>query len=117
MTMRSSAMRSVRYSNANRIFRSAEKQRTEKRQFEKAWELHPDLIVLDLAMPVMNGLEAAGVLKCLMPTVTLIMYSAFADSAARQEILRKGISELVSKSESFDVLVRKARGVLYPRAA
>ena len=88
-----------------------------KEAIEKAWELHPDLIVLDLAMPVMNGLEAAGVLKCLMPTVTLIMYSAFADSAARQEILRKGISELVSKSESFDVLVRKARGVLYPRAA
>src|SRR5438309_36351 len=88
-----------------------------KEAIEKAWELYPDLIVLDLSMPVMNGIDAAGVLKCLMPTVTLIMYSAFADSAARQEILCKGISELVSKSESFDVLVRKARGVLYPRAA
>ena len=49
-----------------------------KEAIEKAWELHPDLIVLDLAMPVMNGLEAARVLRCLMPTVTLIMYSAFA---------------------------------------
>ena len=88
-----------------------------KEAIEKAWELHPDLIVLDLSMPVMNGLDAAGVLKCLMPTVSLIIYSAFADNAARQEILRKGISELVSKSESFDVLVRKARDVLYPKAA
>ena len=86
-----------------------------KEAIEKAWELHPDLIVLDLAMPVMNGLEAARVLKCLMPTVTLIMYSAFADNATKQEILRKGISELVSKSESFDFLVGRARGVLYPR--
>ena len=88
-----------------------------KEAIEKAWELHPDLIVLDLAMPVMNGLDAAGVLKCLMPTVVLIMYSAFADNATKQEILRKGISELVSKSESFDVLVGRARRVLYPRAA
>ena len=88
-----------------------------KEAIEKAWELHPDLIVLDLSMPVMNGLDAAKVLKCLMPTVPLIMYSAFADSSAKPEILRTGISELVSKSESFDVLVRKARGVLYPRAA
>ena len=51
----------------------------------------------------------------LIATVTLIMYSAFADNATKQEILRKGISELVSKSESFDVLVGRARGVLYPR--
>src|SRR5439155_2983260 len=86
-----------------------------KEAIEKAWELHPDL--LDLSMPVMNGLDAAKVLKCLMPTVALIMYSAFADSSAKPEILRAGISELVSKSESFDVLVRKARCVLYPRAA
>jgi DNA-binding NarL/FixJ family response regulator len=88
-----------------------------KEAIEKAWELHPDLIVLDLSMPVMNGLEAAPVLKCLMPNVTLIMYTAFADSFAKREVLPKGISELVSKSESFDVLLRKARGVLHPRAA
>ncbi len=82
---------------------------------EKAQQLHPDLIVLDLSMPVMNGLDAARVLKRLMPTVPLIMYSAFADSSAKQEILRKGFSELVSKSESFDVLVRKlGDGVVPP---
>ena len=43
---------------------------------KKALELHPDLIVLDLSMPVMNGLDAARELKRLMPTVPLIMYSA-----------------------------------------
>ena len=36
--------------------------------------LRPDLIVLDLAMPVMNGLDAARMLRRLMPGVTLIMY-------------------------------------------
>ncbi len=34
---------------------------------EKAQELHPDLIVLDLSMPIMNGIDAARVLKTLMP--------------------------------------------------
>src|SRR5689334_18238037 len=34
---------------------------------EKAQHLHPDLIVLDLSMPVMDGLNAARVLKALMP--------------------------------------------------
>ena len=46
---------------------------------EKAQLLRPDLIVLDLSMPEMNGFEAARVLKRVMPTVPLIMYSAFGD--------------------------------------
>jgi len=51
-----------------------------KEAIAKALELHPDLIVLDLSMPVMNGLDAARKLKRLMPAVPLIMYSTFADS-------------------------------------
>jgi YesN/AraC family two-component response regulator len=34
---------------------------------ERAQEFHPDLIILDLSLPVMNGLDAAKVLKTLMP--------------------------------------------------
>ena len=45
----------------------------------KAQQLRPELIVLDLSMPVMNGLDAARVLKRLMPRVPIIMYSAFGD--------------------------------------
>ena len=55
-----------------------------KEAIEKAQQLHPDLIVLDLSMPVMNGLDAARVLKRLMPTVPLIMYSALGDKFAEQ---------------------------------
>ena len=40
---------------------------------EKAKELKPDLICLDLSMPRMNGAEAASVLKRLMPTVPIIL--------------------------------------------
>jgi two-component system chemotaxis response regulator CheY len=51
----------------------------------KALELSPDLIVLDLSMPVMNGFDAARELKRLMPTVPLMMYSAFGDEFVEQQ--------------------------------
>ena len=73
----------------------------------KALELHPDLIVLDLSMPVMNGLDAARELKRLMPTVPLIMYSAFGDVFGEQQARLIGISELVSKSQPAAILVRQ----------
>jgi chemotaxis response regulator CheB len=88
-----------------------------KEAIEKAQELRPDLIVLDLSMPVMNGLDAARVLKRLMPTVPLIMYSAFGDGSAEYQARLIGISEVVSKSEGTSVLIHKARLLLYPAAA
>jgi len=88
-----------------------------KEAIAKARELHPDLIVLDLSMPVMNGLDAARELKRLMPTVPLIMYSAFGDTFMEQQARLIGISELVSKSQPAAILVSKARSLLYRTAA
>lgn len=88
-----------------------------KEAIAKAQALHPDLIVLDLSMPVMNGFDAARALKRLMPTVPLIMYSAFGDKVAESQARLIGISEVVSKSEHASVLIHKARGLLYSSAA
>jgi two-component system chemotaxis response regulator CheY len=88
-----------------------------KEAIAKARELHPDLIVLDLSMPVMNGLDAARELKRLMPTVPLIMYSAFGDTFMEQQARLIGISELVSKSQPAAILVSKARNLVYHNAA
>jgi DNA-binding NarL/FixJ family response regulator len=88
-----------------------------KDAIKKAQELRPDLIVLDLSMPVMNGFDAARILKRLMPTVPLIMYSAFGDRLAENQARLIGISEVVSKSEHASVLIHKARGLLYSAAA
>jgi len=84
-----------------------------KEAIAKALELHPDLIVLDLSMPVMNGLDAARELKRLMPTVPLVMYSAFGDRLVEQQARLVGISELVSKSQPAAILVSKARSLLF----
>ena len=88
-----------------------------KEAIDKALELHPDLIVLDISMPVMNGLEAARELKQLMPTVPLLMYSQFGDTFAEQQARLVGISEVVSKSQPAAILVSKARSLLHRAAA
>src|SRR6266852_5140434 len=88
-----------------------------KEALDKALALRPDLIVLDLSMPVMNGLDAARELKRLMPRVPMIMYSAFGDVFGEQQARLIGISELVSKSQPAPILVSKARSLLYQNAA
>jgi len=84
---------------------------------EKAQHLHPDLIVTDLSMPVMNGLEEARLLKKLMPAVPVIIYSAHADLFVEKEARSVGASAVMSKSEAVTVLIRKARSLLDKMAA
>jgi DNA-binding NarL/FixJ family response regulator len=76
---------------------------------EKAQELRPDVIVMDLSMPVMNGIDAARVLKRLMPKVPLIMFSEYGDAFSESEALSAGVSALVSKSAHVSVLLQKVR--------
>src|ERR1700751_4606757 len=59
--------------------------------------LHPDSLLLDVSMPGMNGLDAARVLKMLMPRIPLLMYSAYSDSCTENEARSAGVSALVSK--------------------
>jgi DNA-binding NarL/FixJ family response regulator len=71
---------------------------------EMAQLLHPNLIMLDLSMPVMNGIEAACVLKRLMPMTPIIVFSEFSDVFSDREARSTGVAALVSKSrESFSV--------------
>lgn len=83
---------------------------------EVACRLHPDLIVLDLSMP-MNGVDAARVLKRVLPTVFIIMYSALEDSLSEKQAKLIGISEVVSKFDPPSLLLKKARALAYGIAA
>ena len=56
-----------------------------KGAIDKALALHPDLIVLDLSMPVMNGLDAARELKDRMPSVPIILFTLYVDSFVKEE--------------------------------
>jgi DNA-binding NarL/FixJ family response regulator len=79
---------------------------------EKAVRLKPDVIVLDLAMPVMNGLDAARELTRLVPWVPLLMFTNFETARLKQEALSAGVSTLVLKSESIEFLISGLRALL-----
>jgi DNA-binding NarL/FixJ family response regulator len=84
---------------------------------EKAEELQPDLIVMDLSMPVMNGIDAARIVRQRMPTVPLIIFSEYSDVFSETEAQAAGVSALVPKSEHVSMLVDKARALVYDVAA
>jgi DNA-binding NarL/FixJ family response regulator len=86
-----------------------------KEAIEKAKKLHPDLILLDLSMSVMNGLDATRVLKRVMPEVPVIMYSAHSDSSTEKAANSAGVRALVSKLDPISVLLGKARSALQPQ--
>lgn len=77
----------------------------------------PDLILLDLSMPVMNGIEAACELKRQMPMVPIIVFSEYGDVFTEQEARSSGISAVVSKTAKLSVLLDRARSVFDPVAA
>jgi DNA-binding NarL/FixJ family response regulator len=79
---------------------------------EKAKALNPDLIVLDVSMPVMNGLEAARILHEIMPSVPVILCSLHTDRILEMEARGAGVTAVFSKAENMQTLITKARELL-----
>src|SRR5579862_6090061 len=71
---------------------------------DAAETLRPDLIVLDISMPVLNGIEAAQRIRKNLPAVRLVFLSQHLDPAYLRQALRSGASGYVLKSESAEEL-------------
>ena len=65
----------------------------------KAQELKPDLVILDFAMPHLNGLRTASEINKLLPEVPIVMFTMYS-SQLTQEVKRHGITRLVDKAQS-----------------
>jgi DNA-binding NarL/FixJ family response regulator len=78
---------------------------------ERAQQLQPDLIVLDLSMPVMNGIEAAHELTRLLPSVPLLMWTDFQTAPLRWKALSAGVRTVVPKSQSPGDLVKNIQAL------
>lgn len=81
---------------------------------EKAQQYKPDLIVLDLAMPVMDGLQAARELTRLLPGVPLMMFTSYDSPQLQREALSAGVRKVVSKSASTGALISSIHALLEP---
>jgi DNA-binding NarL/FixJ family response regulator len=71
---------------------------------EKALELNSDLIVLDLLMPRMNGLQAATALQSAMPEVPIILFTLFPDSELANQARNVGVASVLSKMDNMSTL-------------
>ena len=82
---------------------------------EKARTLRPNLVLLDLAMPEMNGAEAASVLKKMMPNMPIIVFTMFSDNIGRSLASALGVDMALSKPEGLRALVEAIESLLGPR--
>jgi DNA-binding NarL/FixJ family response regulator len=78
----------------------------------KAEELQPDLIVLDLSMPKLNGLEATRRIRMLSPKSKIIIASLESSADFVQEALRSGAAGYVIKAEIANQLLPAIESVL-----
>lgn len=83
----------------------------------KARELNPDLIILDLAMPVMDGLRATREITRILPSVPIVIYTMHYAEWLELEAKKAGACGLVSKSDvtklmdvAEDLLRKKSPG-------
>ena len=79
---------------------------------EKANALKPDLVIIDLAMPRMNGVEAASELRAMMPRVPIVLFTMYDDAVGRALAVSAGASRVVSKPDGGWKLVECVRNLL-----
>jgi DNA-binding NarL/FixJ family response regulator len=76
---------------------------------QQAQELKPDVIVMDVSMPGMNGLVATRTIKSARPAVAVVVLTRHDDDAYLQELLRAGVSGYVLKQSAPAELLQAIR--------
>lgn len=79
---------------------------------EKTLSLKPDIVILDLSMPVMNGVEAARQIRQLVPSAKIIVFSMHDFAQLAETVKQAGADAYVSKSSRVDKLYEAIREVL-----
>lgn len=79
---------------------------------EKTRELNPDLVILDLTMPEMNGLEAARQIRQVSPQTKIVIFSMHESPQVRKEARDAGADAFVSKSSMAEALTATAKALL-----
>ena len=74
-----------------------------------AQDLRPDLVVLDLSMPLMNGLTAARILKAMIPTTPLILFTSFGNLLSPADLEFAGFAASISKSDAGQLVTTAKR--------
>lgn len=81
---------------------------------QRASELQPDLVMLDLAMPRMDGLEALPLIRAAVPDVRVIVLSGFSHAALADKAIEAGADHYVVKGGSTRALLELVEALLEP---
>jgi DNA-binding NarL/FixJ family response regulator len=79
---------------------------------EKSRELRPDVIILDLSMPVMNGLDAAREIRESSPKVYILLFTMHFYPHLVEDAQNVGVNKVVSKSDDPARLLGAVRSLL-----
>ncbi len=78
---------------------------------DMALKLHPDVVVMDIAMPQINGLEATRQIRKVVPEAKIIILSAHSDDAYVESVMTLGANGYLIKQSSAHVLSEAIREV------
>lgn len=67
---------------------------------DRVQELRPDVVLLDLSMPVMNGLDAARAIKAIAPRTRMLMFTLHTHPHLVDEARKVGITRVLSKAST-----------------
>ena len=79
---------------------------------EKAVQLVPDLVLLDLAMPQMNGAEVASILKKKMPGMRIILFTMYNENVGKSLTSAVGVDIVLSKPDGLSQVLRSVKSLL-----
>lgn len=77
-----------------------------KEALEKAMELRPDLIILDVTMPVMSGFDAAREISKILPEIPILMLSMHDSRHLVEEARKIGVKGYVAKTQASETLLQ-----------
>jgi DNA-binding NarL/FixJ family response regulator len=83
---------------------------------EKARELDPELVLLDLAMPRTNGIAAASALKDMMPGVRIVLFTMYSEAVNKAFASLDNVDAMVDKADGMGKLAECVQHLLDPSA-
>jgi CheY-like chemotaxis protein len=78
-------------------------------------QLRPDIILLDLSMPILNGLQAAPELRKFAPKTPIVLFTMYGNTFQQDQVAALGIDLVVSKYEALSEVIEKVH-VLLPQS-
>ena len=83
-----------------------------KKAVELGKKIKPDVITLDLSMPVMNGITAASELRRIFPATPIILFTLYGDSVSKAAASEAGVSLVLQKTVPLSELIDHAHELM-----